>query len=275
MNEYKKKKLTKRNVLIFIFVLIFLAGLCIFLYPIVNRFRINHNADKAVDEFERERNSFLDEAIPDINGNIPPVYKENEGYVKEGVLYGKANDTQPYLDELYAYMRKRNYELYFSNQSELKAPSDYKYPEIRLTDYGVYSDSIGTLEIEKLGLKLAIFLGSSDEKMAKGCGHLTKTSYPIGGENTNCVIAAHRGYDGADFLRYVEKLETGDVIYIKNFWYKMKYKVIKTQIIPINDVKSILIQPGKDLVTLYTCHPYGINNQRYLVFCERVNEYEE
>jgi sortase A len=87
--------------------------------------------------------------------------------------------------------------------------------------------------------------------------------------NTNCVIAVHRGLGGSDFLRYVEKLETGDIVRVENFWYTLEYKVVRVKIIEPDEVKPILIQQGKDMLTLYTCHPYGVNSQRYLVYCER------
>ena len=95
--------------------------------------------------------------------------------------------------------------------------------------------------------------------MADGAALLGQTSIPIGGKNTNCIIAGHRGWGGASYFRYVDKLQPGDVAEI--------------QIIQPNEVEQILIKPGQELVTLLTCHPYASGGrQRYLVICERVNE---
>ena len=99
---------------------------------------------------------------------------------------------------------------------------------------------------------------------------MTETSYPIGGENTNCVIAAHRGYAKAAMFREIEKLEIGDKVYIDNFKERLTYKVIQLRIISPSDTDQILIREGKDMLTLLTCHPYRKNSQRYVVFCERI-----
>ena len=97
-----------------------------------------------------------------------------------------------------------------------------------------------------------------------------ETSYSIGGENTNCVLAAHRGSSRAAMFRDIEKLEIGDEIYIQNFRETLTYRVAELRVISPTDVQELLIQPGRDLVTLITCHPYRHNYQRYVVYCERV-----
>jgi sortase A len=107
--------------------------------------------------------------------------------------------------------------------------------------------------------------------MAKGAAHLSQTSLPVGGMNTNCVIAGHRGYSGAAFFRYVPELKPGDEVIISNLWETMTYVVTETKIIMPNEVDQILIQEGRDMITLLTCHPYASGGkQRYLVFCDRV-----
>ena len=105
--------------------------------------------------------------------------------------------------------------------------------------------------------------------MKKGAVHLTETSYPIGGENTNCVIAAHRGYSKTAMFRDIEALEVGDPVYIENFREELEYEVVKTKVIAPSDIEEILIQKGKDMLTLITCHPYRHNHKRYVVFCEK------
>lgn len=96
---------------------------------------------------------------------------------------------------------------------------------------------------------------------------------PIGGKNTNCIIAGHRGWGGASYFRYVDKLQPGDEVIITNLWETLQYRVAEIQIIQPNEVEQILIKPGQELVTLLTCHPYASGGrQRYLVICERVNE---
>lgn len=119
-------------------------------------------------------------------------------------------------------------------------------------------------------VELPILLGANDENLEKGAAHLTETSYPIGGQNTNCVLAAHRGYNRAAMFRDIEKLEIGDEIHILNFRETLTYRVAELRVISPTDVEELLIQEGRDLVTLVTCHPYRYNYQRYVVYCERV-----
>ena len=106
--------------------------------------------------------------------------------------------------------------------------------------------------------------------MAKGAVHLGETSLPIGGENTNSVIAGHCGWNGAHYFRYLSDLEPGDEIIITNLWETLTYTVTDSKIIDPNETDSILIQEGRDMLTLLTCHPYASGGkQRLLVFCDR------
>ncbi len=271
MKKNKKKK--KRLLLILLLLLIFLVGLGFFLYPYVSRIAIRKKVDNNIHVFEEERDRLIYEAVesgkfPDIN-KIPVDDEGKPAPYKMVLTTPEPEEEQPYLDRLYQYMRRRNKELFDTNQKTLNSPASYMNPEIKLSDYGIKSKSVGTLEIDRLDLKLSIFLGANDDNLTAGCGHLTNTSYPIGGTNTNCVIAVHRGLGGSDFLRYVEKLKTGDVVRIENFWYTLEYEVKKAMIIEPNDVEPIFIKKGRDMLTLYTCHPYGVNSQRYIVYCER------
>ena len=101
----------------------------------------------------------------------------------------------------------------------------------------------------------------------------TQTSIPIGGENTNAVIAGHRGWNGYKYFQDIEQLQAGDLVYIRNIWEELTYRVTEIRIISPDDVAAILIQPGKDMVTLMTCHPPNTGGRyRYLVYCERVIE---
>ncbi len=227
-----------------------------------------------VDEFRNELDRIISEAIE--NGELNEEDFKQDGNIKAPYnVVLKAEEPpehMPYMDNLYQYMRRRNKELFDTSQTELNGIESYQYPEFMLKYYGVKTDAIGTLQIDKLNLDLSIYLGANDVNLAIGSGHLTNTSYYLGGKNTNCVIAVHRGLGGADFLRYVENLENGDIVRVQNFWYTLEYKVAGVKITEPDDVASIHIQPDKDMLTLYTCHPYGINSKRYIVYCERVLE---
>ena len=121
-----------------------------------------------------------------------------------------------------------------------------------------------------MDLELPLYLGANEENMSKGAAQLTETSMPIGENNTNMAVVAHRGYSHAKMFREIEKLKIGDEIFITNFWETMTYKVERIEVISPDEIDKIRIQEGKDMVTLVTCHPYPHNYQRYLVYCERV-----
>lgn len=176
------------------------------------------------------------------------------------------------LEQLYAELQRRNEELFATHQADLKDPFSYEQPAISLEEYGLEDDVIGFLHIPALELDLPILLGANEENLSLGAAHLTQTSYPIGGENTNCVLAAHRGYYKAPMLREVERLQIGDTVDVENFRETLHYVVTEIRIIDPTDIDELLIQPGRDLVTLVTCHPLGSNRQRYVVFCERQNQ---
>lgn len=183
-------------------------------------------------------------------------------------LFGKNEMLCQLRSELEVY----NKQLYETGQSELVDPFSYSEPSFDLTEYGLEENMIGYLTIPKMGIELPVYLGANSENMAKGAGHLTQTSMPIGGENTNAVFAAHRGMSTAAMFRNIEMLKTGDLVYVTNIWEKLTYQVCEIKIIKPNDIDSILIQEGRELLTLITCHPYRHNYQRYVVYCERITD---
>lgn len=271
MKKNNKKKV--RRIIVSLLILLFLIGLGFFLYPFISKVAINKEVKDNIKAFEEERDKFVEEAIDSgrlkLNDDMPVDEDGRPAPYKKILTTPEPEEEQVYLDELFQYMRRRNRELFESGQISLSNATSYQYPEVDLKAYGLHTESVGTIEIDRLKLKLSIFLGANDPNMTAGCGHLTNTSYPIGGNNTNCVIAIHRGLGGSDFLRYVEKLQNGDIVKIQNFWYTLEYKVVGVKIIAPDEVKPILIQKNKDMLTLYTCHPYGVNSQRYIVYCER------
>ena len=179
-----------------------------------------------------------------------------------------AENTRPYAD-LYDALQAYNAEIYAAGQSGLKDPFAYETPAFDLTAYGLPDDMIAALWVPRLDLDLPVYLGASTENMARGGALLGQTSMPLGGANTNTVIAAHRGYYGAEMLRNVQQIQIGDKITLTTPWETLTYRVCELKIIQPDDINAVLIQPGRDLLTLTTCHPYTQNTQRYLVIAER------
>lgn len=179
-----------------------------------------------------------------------------------------AEESRPY-PELYAAMQAYNAQIYADGQSGLTDAFAYENPPLDLTDYGYDEEVLAMLWIPRLDLELPVYLGASRENMAKGAALLGQTSMPLGGENTNTVLAAHRGYYGAEMLRNVQQIQIGDKITMTTPWDTLVYRVCELKIIQPDDINAVLIQPGRDLLTLTTCHPYTQNTQRYLVIAER------
>lgn len=229
-----------RKFLIVLTVIGFLIGLGIFLYPHISSWLIDNEVKDAIKEFEE-------------NGSLVQSKQENE---------------------LYQAMIAYNEALYKSGQSEISDAWTFKQEEFKLNGYDYKNNAVATITIPKMELEMPIYLGATKENMSRGIVNLGNTSLPIGGKNTNCVLAGHRGYRGAPFFRNIEDLQAGDEIIISNYWEQLKYNVFEIKVIYPTESEQILIQDGKDMVTLITCHPYRNNYQRYVVYCRRSDEFD-
>ena len=172
--------------------------------------------------------------------------------------------------ELYSEMESYNKDLFQNGQQIVDAWS-YEQTPLDLSLLNSDEPVIGYIEIPDMKVRLPLFLGASPDNLGKGAAVLSETSMPVGGANTNCVIAGHRGWNGMAYFQRIENLTEGSKVYITNPWETLVYKVASAKIIGPDDVSSILIQPGEDMITLFTCHPYVIGGgpYRYLVFCKR------
>lgn len=189
--------------------------------------------------------------------------------VKDSAAQGSPK-ADSVLDRLLQRAEQYNEKLYQDGQKDLKDPFSYEVSSINLSEYGIADNLFGFLEIPKLNVKLGIYLGATSSNMAKGAVHLTQTSLPIGGINANSVIAAHRGTRHQDMFLHIDRLKPGDRIMITNAWKTLIYSVTSTAVIAPNAIQKVLIQPGRDMVTLISCNPYGKSTQRYVVYCDRV-----
>ncbi len=227
--------------------LMFILGLVLFLYPLVNKYENKIEVNETKKNFEKTVEKLQEES--------------------------KEEDSP--LNKLYSDMKAYNEKIYKDKQSDLKDPWSYEQSSFDLTKYGVENNIIGYIIVPHMEIELPIYLGANSDNMAKGAVHMSQTSLPIGGENTNCVIAAHRGYKGIPMFCDIEIMEIGDEVIIKNLWETLKYRVSNIKIINPSDSQEVLIQSGKDMVTLITCHPYTKNYKRYVVYCEREKDDEE
>lgn len=193
-------------------------------------------------------------------------------YKSEAILSPEPEEPenkQDHYEQLYTAMEAYNQGLFENGQTELKDAWSYQAEVFDLANYGYALDAVGVVRIPDIEVEMPLYLGASYDNLSKGFAQLSQTSMPIGGENTNCVIAGHRGWKGMPYMRDVEMLEIGDRIFVENPWETMEYRISEIILIDPWDTKCIYIKPGRDVLTLFTCHPYGVGSHRYVLICDR------
>ena len=195
--------------------------------------------------------------------------KESKTYVKQIDHEYLENQNRNFKkDPFYQKIKKYNKSIYENGQKDFK--DAWSYTQFPIPLDGFEEERCGYIKIPAMDVKLPLYIRATESNMAKGAAVLGQTSIPIGGKNTNAVIAGHRGYQGAPYFREIEKLKAGDKVIIKNKWQKLTYRVTGISIIEPTDSEAVKIQPGKDMITLLTCHPYRSHGKyRYVVYCER------
>lgn len=129
---------------------------------------------------------------------------------------------------------------------------------------------MGYLEVPKIGQKLAISHGTGAAVLEHGVGHVQGTSLPIGGEGTHAVLAGHRGLPSAKLFTDLDQIQVGDMFFLYILDQTLAYQVDQIKVVLPSEVQYLDIVPGRDLVTLVTCTPYGVNTHRILVRGSRV-----
>ncbi len=219
--------------------ILFLVGLLIVIFPLVT----DYLYDKRINNLELNYDKYTDELINEDNR----------------------------ISDLNNLLTSENNKLFTSGQKTfLNHDISFEKTLINLANYGLDDNVIGFIEIPSIDLKLPIYLGASNYNMQYGAVHLTGTSYPIGGINTNSVIAAHRGYYKTAMFRHIDRINIGDKLYIKNFNGNLEYVAVKKDVIYPTSLDKLTIQEGKDMITIMSCHPFPTNRQRYVVYFERV-----
>lgn len=145
-------------------------------------------------------------------------------------------------------------------------PTDGSYDEaLNIAGDGV----MGTLYIPKIQLEDPIYHTVDDEVLQKGVGHLEETSLPIGGPSSHCVLSGHTGLPSGKMFDDLDRLEVGDYFIIQVLGEDHAYRIYDIETVLPGETQSLVIQPDRDLVTLVTCTPYGVNTHRLLVHAER------
>ena len=134
---------------------------------------------------------------------------------------------------------------------------------------------MGYIEIPTIKLSLPIYHGTEEDVLQIAVGHLDWSSLPVGGESTHCVLSGHRGLPSAKLFTNLDQLVEGDAFVIRTLDEVLTYEVDQILIVEPDDVSALSIEEGKDLCTLVTCTPYGVNSHRLLVRGHRVANQSE
>ncbi len=227
-----------------IFIIIFIIGLSVMLYPTI------------ADQWNKLHQS---RAIADYENVVSDMKKEDfEKQWQEAENYNEKIKTNTFSGEV------------FSQEEKNMRGSEY-WSVLNVGDNGI----MGYVSIPKIEQKIPIYHGTSDAVLQVGAGHIMGTRLPIGGEGNHSVLAAHRGLPSAKLFTDIDQLKSGDKFYIHILDKVLAYQV--DQIFPMiekDDIEALQDalknEEGQDYVTLFTCTPYGVNSHRLLVRGHRV-----
>lgn len=235
----------KKRTHIIIVSLLFLAGLSLLLYPFVSNQWNNYRQSKLISSYE--------ETVNEKNAAGEIDYKVEE------------DRAEAYNNALLPSILPDSFAVAEASEEDEEYMSC-----LNLTGDGM----MGYVEIPKINIKIPVFHTTEDEVLQKAAGHLEGSSLPIGGESTHAVISAHRGLPSATLFTDLDKLKEGDHFLLYILDDILCYEVDRISVVEPDQTESLAVEEGKDLVTLFTCTPYGVNSQRLLVRGHRV-PYEE
>ena len=135
--------------------------------------------------------------------------------------------------------------------------------------------AMGWCAIPKIRQKLVIYHGTGATALSSGVGHVEGTSLPVGGRGTHCVIAGHRGLQQTRIFTDLDQIQEGDRFFLYILDETLAYEVDRITVVLPDETEVLAIVPEKDLVTLLTCTPYGVNTHRLLVRGHRIPYVEE
>ena len=171
------------------------------------------------------------------------------------------------------FLQARSYnELLAGEASELPADQVEPYERQLIFDR---DPMMSWVEIPSIDVSMPIYHGTSEEVLMAGVGHLEGTSLPVGGESTHCVLTAHSGMRNLSMFDDIHALGEGDLVLLHTMNRTLAYKVTGSEVVWPDEVESLGIEPGADELTLVTCTPYGVNDHRLLVHCERTEYVEQ
>ncbi|MGP1498152.1 MAG: class C sortase [Schaalia odontolytica] len=215
-----------------------LAGILVLLYPVLATQYNNHRQSQIAEQFS----AVAEEVGPD-------AVAESLSRADE---YNRAAAEAPILDPWL----------------DAQRPDTAQYQEY-LSQLDL-NDVMATVKIPSIDVNLPIYHGTDTATLDKGVGHLFGTALPVGGESTHTVLTGHTGLGTATIFDELTSVQMGEFFYIETAGRHLKYQVTDIRVVLPNETESLNKVEGKDLATLITCTPYGVNTHRLLVTGERV-----
>ena len=222
-----------------VLVLILLVGLSLLLYPTFSDYWNSFHQTQAIASYSKEVSQLDDETFEEL---------KEEAIAYNNSLIGK------------------------SNRLNLSKADEKEYESLLdVTGTGI----MGYIEISKIRCSLPIYHGTDDAVLQIAIGHISGSSLPVGGESTHCVLSGHRGLPSAKLFSKLDQLEVGDTSVLRVLDDVLTYEVDQILIVEPQEINSLQIEEGKDLCTLVTCTPYGVNTHRLLVRGHRIENLED
>ena len=229
----------KKHISTIIIALIFLAGLGFLLYPTVSNLWNRAHQSRAIATYTKQVEKLDD--------------SQNKEMLKAARKYNKS-------------LLKK------SDHWKLSKKDKKKYESLLdVSGTGI----MGYIEVPKIDCSLPIYHGTDEGALQIAIGHLEGSSLPVGGKSTHCVLSGHRGLPSARLFTDLDQMEEGDVFVLNVLGRKLAYEVDQIKVVLPDEMSDLEIVQGKDLCTLVTCTPYGINTHRLLVRGHRTKYIEE
>ena len=225
--------------------LMFLIGALIFILPGLTTLQSQERYDRELTRFYADVSSDADASSA--TGGTPTA--------DEGTSF----------DAAYQFLLAYNERVVAGTAGAVNDPWGIGSDEDAFRGVGLDNAVVGVLRVPRLNAEVPLLLGASNDHLARGACIISGTSAPLGQDSSNVAIAGHRG----DIFRDIEDIQLGDVLTIETRWGILAYRAVEFRAIAPNDTAAVGVQPHRDLVTLLSCHPYGISNQRYLAIFER------
>lgn len=223
----------KKNLSTILIVIVFIIGLGVMLYPTISNWYNQQISSYAIAAYQ--------EAIADISD------QEYEAMFEEA--------------------REFNSSLTSSIGTFISGSAQ---DETYQTIFDLYDGMMGYLVIDKIDVYLPIYHGTSSAVLQKGIGHLEGSYLPTGDIGNNTVLTGHTGLPSAELLTDLTELEIGDTFELDILNKTFVYEVFNIVVVEPEEVEALQAVEGKDVVTLVTCTPYGVNSHRLLVQGEQI-----